>query len=328
MTRGLTRSWLIRVASMAATAVAASMAQAAPPAEIAIPGERVFPESITSSSDGTLYIGSIEKKLIFRVKPGAATAEPWILPGTDGINMIFGVFADNKSRTLWACSNLLGPSVSPTAPAAPATLHAFDLETGAPKSHYLLPTPIGFCNDIAVGGDGTVYATDTNNMEIVSLKKGAHTLEVWAGNGAFGPNGGVLDGISVLGNRVLVNALVTNKLFSVPIEAGGKAGAVTEVKLDRPLDHPDGMRTFGKNSVLVIEGGSGGRLSKVVLDKDTGTSKSIREGYPDGPVAVTVVGTTAYVLEGQLALMFHPPGNTLPSTPNPFHATSVEVGRP
>jgi hypothetical protein len=34
------------------------------------------------------------------------------------------------------------------------------------------------------------------------------------------------------------------------------------------------------------------------------------------------------VLEGQLAIMFHPPGNTLPSTPNPFHATAVEVGKP
>lgn len=44
------------------------------------------------------------------------------------------------------------------------------------------------------------------------------------GNGAFGPKGGALDGIAVFGNRVIVNTLLTSKLFSVPIQADGKPG--------------------------------------------------------------------------------------------------------
>jgi hypothetical protein len=41
-------------------------------------------------------------------------------------------------------------------------------------------------------------------------------------------------------------------------------------------------------------------------------------------VAVTVVGTTAYVLEGQLSAL-----RGSPDTPTkPFHATSVNVGKP
>jgi hypothetical protein len=69
---------------------------------------------------------------------------------------------------------------------------------------------------VAVGTDGTAYATDTNNMDVVRLKRGATALEVWVGAGAFGPTGVVLDGISVLGKGVYVNTLVTSKLFTIP----------------------------------------------------------------------------------------------------------------
>jgi hypothetical protein len=53
------------------------------------------------------------------------------------------------------------------------------------------------------------------------------------------------------------------------------------------------MRSFGRNDVLIIEGRSGGRLSRITLNGNSGTVTTIKEGYPDGPVAVTVVGTTA-----------------------------------
>ena len=41
---------------------------------------------------------------------------------------------------------------------------------------------------------------------------------MWAGNGDFGPKGGILDGIDVVRHHVIVNVLETNRLFSVPIE--------------------------------------------------------------------------------------------------------------
>jgi hypothetical protein len=158
------------------------------------------------------------------------------------------------------------------------------------------------------------------------LTKGGKALEVWAGNGAFGPKGGVLDGISVLGHRVLVNTLLTNKVFSVPVERAGMAGQVTEVRLSREIARPDGMRSFGRKDLLIVEGGTGGRLSRITLDGNSGKVTALKEGYPDGPVAVTVVGTTAYVLEGQLAILF---GRVDQNTPeHPYHATAVEVGKP
>jgi sugar lactone lactonase YvrE len=324
MKSNYTRYLLLACACALPPALPAVAQAAAPPTEITIPGEKIFPESLTSATDGSVIVGSIGTKTIFRAKPGTAAAEAWIQPGTDGLANILGVFADNKSNTLWACSNSIGPPGA--TPAAPGTLYAFDLKSGATKGHYPFPTEKGFCNDIAVGGDGTAYATDTNNMEVVRLKKGATALEVWIGDGAFGPKGGVLDGVSVLGNRVIVNTLATSKLFSIPIESGGKAGAPVEVKLDRALERPDGMRSFGKTDLLIVEGGGGGRLSRIALKGDTGTVKTLKEGYPDGPVAVTVVGTTGYVLEGQLAAMRGKPDPS--AQPKLFQATAVPVGKP
>lgn len=302
-------------------------ARAALPPQITVSGERIFPESLTSAADGTVIIGSIAQRAIYRARPGSAVATRWIVPGTGGMQSIFGVLADDRSKTLWACSNAFGPPGG--APRPPATLYSFDLRTGAPKAHYPFPTPGALCNDIAVDRDGTVYATDTNNMEVVRLSKGGTQLEVWAGRGAFGPKSGLIDGISILGRRVLVNTLATSRLFGVPIESDGTAGPVTEVKLDHPLAHPDGMRRFGRDGLLVAQGGEGGRLSRVVVHGDRATVTSVKEGFPNGPVAVTIVGTTAYVLEGQLGKLMRPPApNGDPVTLDPFRATAVEVGRP
>ncbi len=166
-----------------------------------------------------------------------------------------------------------------------------------------------------------MYVTDTNNAEIVRLRKGASALEVWAGDGAFGKGDAVLDGISVLGDRVYVNTLKTGKLFRVPIEPGGKAGAVTELTLSRPIDAPDGMRSLDATSVLLVESGGKGRLSRVVFDGDKAVVTPIKEGFPDGPTAVTLVGTNAYVLEAQLDAM-DPKSQ---KTTNPFRATAVQI---
>jgi sugar lactone lactonase YvrE len=315
----------VAVASLIA---AAGLAQAAsPPAEIVIAGERIFPESMTSTPEGAVIFGSIGQHAVYRAAPGSAKADVWIAPNTEGLSSTFGVFADPKSNTLWTCSGTspFGPPRPPgSAPPPPSNLYAFDLKSGAHKAHYPLPTPGSFCNDIAVDAAGNTYATDTNNMEVVRLKKGGAQLEVWAGNGAFGPKGGLLDGISILGKRVLVNTLVTSKLFSVPIESDGKAGVIAEVTLSRPIARPDGMRSFGKDKLLIIEGGDGGRLSKITLQGNNGTVETIKDGYPDGPVAVTVVGTTAYVVEGQFAAMRGGPD----AKTKAFHATAVEVGKP
>jgi glucose/arabinose dehydrogenase/mono/diheme cytochrome c family protein len=180
----------------------ASSARAAP-AELAIPGEKIYPESITAAADGRVFIGSIVQRDIFLVKPGASTAEVWISADNETTLGVYGLFADDRSNTLWACfSSFPGSQGSPQAPSA---LNAYDLHTGKLKTRYPLPSGGAFCNDIAIGPDGTAYVTDSDNMEIDRLPGGGGRLQVWAGKGGFGPKGGVLDGISLISNRIVVN---------------------------------------------------------------------------------------------------------------------------
>jgi hypothetical protein len=261
---------------------------------------------------------------IFLVKPGASTAEVWISADNETTLGVYGLFADDRSNTLWACfSSFPGSQGSPQAPSA---LNAYDLHTGKLKTRYPLPSGSAFCNDIAIGPDGTAYVTDSDNMEIDRLPGGGGRLQVWAGKGGFGPKGGVLDGISLIANRIVVNTLSTNKIFAVPIGAAGQAGAITAVTLNRHIEAPDGMRGFGKTSVLLVESGGVGRLARLDIKGDSGDLTTLKEGFPDGPVSVAVVGTTGYVLEGQLKALFGPSDPKLVS--KPFRAIAVEIGKP
>jgi glucose/arabinose dehydrogenase len=299
-----------------------ALSQAINAEDLAIPGEKIYPESITAAADGRIFIGSITTRQIFIVKPGTNTAEPWIGADSEPTLGVYGVFADNRSRTLWACFSSF-PGSSGTQ--APSALVAFDLKKAKLKGRYPLPTAGAFCNDIAVGADGAIYVTDSANMEIDRLAGPSAALQTWAGNGGFGPKGGVIDGISVIANRVFVNTLETNKIFAVPIGADGAAGAVAEIKLSRAIDRPDGMRSYGAR-LLLVESGGPGRLAQLTIDGNSGSLVTFKEGLPGGPVSVAVVGTTAYVLEGQLKGLFGPPDPKFVA--KPYQAVAVEVGKP
>src|SRR5271156_1325601 len=161
--------YVLRKYALRATAVlliAASSYAAQSITEITLPGTLVFPESITSTADGTLIVGSLGHGNVLRIAPGTATVEEWIKPGAGGLNQVLGVYADEKGKTLWVCSNNLENKGEATA------AMAFDLKTGAPKGTYRLPGDGTLCNDIAVGADGTTYVTDTRQGTVVMVKRG------------------------------------------------------------------------------------------------------------------------------------------------------------
>src|SRR5580700_3859068 len=71
-------------------------------ADVIVPGNTDFPESMTGTADGTLYFSSFAGGRIFRAAPGASEAQEWIKQGANGLSSVLGVLADPKSNTLYA----------------------------------------------------------------------------------------------------------------------------------------------------------------------------------------------------------------------------------
>lgn len=281
---------------------------AAAPTDITLPDAKPFPESLSSTSDGTIYIGSVTKSEIFRAKKGATTAEVWIKPGANGLQRVLGVLADPKSNTLWVCSDKNGNG-------APSALKAFDLKSGAPKGSYDFPGENTLCNDIAIAPDGTAYATDTLVGSINRLKKGASAFDVWIKDAKLAGIDGVAFGDD---KTIVVNTVTTGHLFRIPISKDGSAGDIAEVKPSQPLSRPDGMRALGHNEFLLIEGA--GRLDHVTVTGDDARIEVLKDGF-NGPTAVTRVGDIAWVLEGKLNYMQDP--KLKDQYPGPFRVYAV-----
>lgn len=266
--------------------------------------DKSFPESVTSTKDGTLYVGSFNEGGVTRIAPGGK-AEQFVKPGANGSRSTLGVLADEKSGTLYACSNdLSGLGVKGPSDAKGSVLVTFDLKTGADKGSFPLGAAPSLCNDIAVGDDGTAYITDSLAPNIYSLKPGATKLEVWATDPAFAPakDGVGLDGIAIgADGNIYLTTYIPAKLFRVTIK-DGKPGTVTELKPSRALDHADAMRAFG-DSFLVIEGA--GRLDKVTVKGDEAQVDIVQDGLTE-PVSVTQIGNTGWVAEGKLSYIIGP----------------------
>jgi sugar lactone lactonase YvrE len=284
---------------------------ASSPADITIHEDKPFPESLSSGSDGTLYIGSVTHSEIFRAPKGAATAEPWIKPGTNGLQRVLGVLVDQKANTLWVCSSKNGQQGAPTA------VKTFDLKTGDPKSSYDFPGDTGLCNDIAISPDGAAYVSDTTANRILRLKKGGSALDVWMKDDKLAGIDGIAFGDPA---TIYFNTVTTGHFFRVPVKADGTAGELAELKPSQPLSRPDGMRTLGKNTFLMIEGA--GRLDRVTVEGDNARIEVLKDGF-NGPTAVTQTGKTAWVLEGKLNYMNDP--KLKDQDPGPFKVYAVPL---
>ena len=264
---------------------------AQPITEIVLPGKGIFPESITSTSDGTLIVGSLGHGNVSRIAAGKTAAEEWIKPGTGGLNGVLGVYADEKGKILWVCSNNLENKGEAT------SVKAFDLKTGALKATYPLPGDNALCNDIATASDGTAYISDTRQNSILMLKPGSKSLELVVKDPLLAGADGLAFGDA---NLLYVNSVSTNKLLRLDLGPDGKSKGIIELKLSRPIDRPDGMRAIGKNRLLLAE--NSGKMSIVTFEgpgMQNAVIKTIKEGLESTP-GVTATRGMAWIVEGKL----------------------------
>ena len=287
------------VALLSLLCAAVGCAEARPLPDVVIDDTNVYPESMSAGKDGRLYIGSI-KGIIFKAEPGAAKAEPWIKPTPEnGLLSLLGILVDERSKTLWACS-APNPLRNPPAVGVSA-LVAFDLRTGAFKGSYAFPPPASVCNDITVAHDGTVFASDTPNGRIFELKHGAKALELFAEDERLK----FIDGLVFSGDGTLyVNIVTKGLLLRVDRTPSGGVGTITQLTTSAPVAGPDGFRLIRDKTFLLAEG-TGGRIDQVTINGDNVEVKVLREGLVSPP-AVTLVGKTAYALEGKIRYLIDP----------------------
>jgi len=294
----------IAAAAIATVIMMSNVSAQSAPDSVTVPGARAFPESITSTSDGTLYVGSLASGGVSRVPPGSTEAQAWIAPGAFGTRSTFGLLADEKTGTLWVCSNdasALG--VPGPGDVKGSFLKGFDLKTGEGRISVAFPDGPSLCNDIAIGPDGSAYVTNSFAPEILRLRPAAETFEVWLTNPLFTPpaKGAGLDGIAFGRDGTLyVDTYNKAQFFRVAVR-DGKPGAVTELHPSRALVLADALRPLSDGTFLLVEGS--GSLDRVTIDGDTPKIETLKDGFLT-PTSTTVVGKTAWVAEGQLPVLF------------------------
>ena len=260
--------------------VAVCVVYGAEPSVISIPSKNLFPESITSTKDGTLIIGSWGTNSVWRVPAGGNTAAKWI--DVSGTGPLLGVLADEKSGRLLICK---------------AGVKTFDLKTGEPKEVLTIPTANPFCNDLAVRNDGSIFVADTNGAKIFMFPKGkTEAVQV-----ASDPLLAGADGLAFLSdaNKLYVNTVTTSKLLRLDLAKDGKVIKITELKQSRPLQGPDGMRPIDGKRLIVAEGS--GRTAMAVPNGDNVEITTLKEGGMEGGTpGVTVTKGMGWTIEGKL----------------------------
>jgi sugar lactone lactonase YvrE len=260
---------------------AACLLGAADPAMITIESKNLFPESITSTKDGAIILGSFGTSSIWRVPKGEDKAAKWI-DASANKGALLGVLADEKSGRLLVCQ---------------AGVKTFDLKTGAAKEMLTIPTANPFCNDLAVRGNGDIYVADTVGAKIFYFPKGAKE----AVEAATDPLLAGADGLAFLADqtKLYVNTVTTSKMLRLDLAKDGKVAKITELKQSRALQGPDGMRAIDGKRLIIAEGS--GRTAMGVPAGDTIEITTLKEGGMDGGTpGVTVTKGMGWTVEGKL----------------------------
>ena len=277
-----------------------------------LPAGFTYPNGIAHAEDGTLFVGSVSDGRILRRAPGG----DWTVffPGSEEVFAVTSLRLDAPRGLLWGTSpdvmGLLGPDGTPGKRAN--RLFAVDARTGELKR--VVPIPDGgLGNDVTVAPDGGLYVTDSTRASVLHLRPGGERLETYvsdvrfqargAGMGAIGPAGIAL---APDGRTLAINTYGPGRLFLVRPGAAGEPPTVSEVRLPRRLENPDGMRFAPDGRLLVLEGAASsgdGRVVRIdVLGKASGPRRiEVLASGLESPVNLTVEANgRAWVTEARL----------------------------
>jgi hypothetical protein len=152
------------------------------------------------------------------------------------------------------------------------------------------------------------------------LKPGAKELEVAAKDVLLKG----IDGLAFGEKTVLyVNSVTENKMLRVDIGPNGKSKDIIELKLSQPITAPDGMRTIGKDRLLMAENSGNMDIVTITgLNFQNADIKVIKSGLESTP-AVTATRGMAWIAEGKLNYRDDP--KLKDKNPDPFKLYAVRL---
>lgn len=299
-------AWRISISLIIATTGFALHASGDGTGFVTIDGTNVIPESIAADRRGALYIGSMAQGTIYRALPRTGRAKVWLDPRSTGIQHAMGVQVDESNRRLLVCASSLDASGVST-----GSLRGFDLDSRRAVADYRLEAG-GQCNDLAIGDEGTIYATDFDNGRIMRLLPGDTLLREWVRS----PLLAGANGIALLGTNLYVTSYTSGRLVRISPVGKDRTAEVVEISLDGALAKPDALRAVGARRLLLVEGA--GRLLEIVVSEPLVRLRIVCEGLRDDPAGVAIVGNIAWIVAGRFASLKQPDLN-----PRPFRAIAV-----
>ncbi len=245
--------------------------------------DNFFPEGITVSLGGRMYVGSVVNGAIYTVAPGAEEAVPFVTPDTLPKPAVLGMTVSADNGLLWVCNNDLA--------AAPAASDIVGIGAGdrqVKASHALPPSAVGsFCNDIVISPNGTLWATESFGGRIFRVPPGelpSNTpANVWLQAtelaGPSGPAAGEfgVNGIALVAGKLFIVNSSRGQLLSIdpgldqPSSSDLRVVALSEGGTPgKLLVTPDGLTSVSDTELLVVENGflaeGGKRLARITLD--------------------------------------------------------------
>lgn len=280
------------------------------PETIALPGDTFYPESLSASPSGELYVGSLGTGQIVRVDPETGAVTTFVAKGRTGVA---GVHVDVDGKSLWACAVDLSTQPPTT------EIRRHDLKSGAIIEQFGFSAP-AFCNDMTQDEAGMLYVADSFG-KVWRLARDASALEPWSADprlaasqaDGYGADGIVFDPAGVL----YVNTYSDGRLLRIPVKADGSAGEVTEIGVTPALVYPDGMRFVDSRTLVLVE--VSGKLTQISLSGDSGQAVALASDL-NAPTSVARVGSAYWTTEGQLAYLF---GHATGSPSLPFQLRRV-----
>jgi hypothetical protein len=246
-----------------------------------------FPEGITVSAGGRLYIGSVADGSIYTVAPGALTAEEFLPKMTLPKPSVLGMAVSGDGGILWVCNTVTSPPAGELPSAAIVGIGAADRQIKA--THEMPPSSVGsFCNDIAIAANGNLWATESLGgrlfripvAELLNNTPAQAWLQATELSGPMGPAVGAfgVNGLALVSGKLFVVNSSQGRLLSIdptldaPASSDLHPVAVTESGVSGGVvfANPDGITRVDDTDLLVVENGlglpNGKRLTMVTLD--------------------------------------------------------------